>query len=299
MARLAELAAALADCIRELCSGSKTTDNAIGSDGLLIDPATNPDLINSGTPEASTGGRNPTVQLMIVEFTVIQLASGSGEPAYGGGPPALFADLSDRYRQPFRAHMMEARPVLRLPAPTPAPNVRAFIESLGTSTGEAFSLSVFNESGSPASLSGAGIVVEPLKKKAQEAVRKELGKLASKNPVTARVSGYCLEFLRQPPDAGMFFRVASKELQEQFQPMRNILQSSRALHDAGALSPDSEPKQYFHSIRQWALWTLEQKFDQGSFEDAFVDRTKKNFAAADQDWTNQIEGAVRGLVPNR
>lgn len=292
VAKLSQLASELADCVEKLCSGRPSTDNALGSGGLLLDPVAEPDLIQGGPPQLLSGGRNPAVQLMIIEFTTIEVPARSGAIV----PPVL---LADRYRQPFRAHLEEEPLLLLLPTATAPPNVSAFIESLGVSTGEAFTLRVFNEGVSPAALSGAGLVVEPLQKKAQEELRKPLGKLASRNPVTARVSGYCLEFLRQPPDAGMLFRVASKELQEQFQPMRNVLQSSRALFDSGGLHPDSDAEPYFHSIRQWALWTIEQKFTQGSFEDAFLERTKKNFAAAGQRWTKEIETAVRGLVPNR
>ncbi len=35
------------------------------------------------------------------------------------------------------------------------------------------------------------------------------------------------------------------------------------------------------------------------FRNAFVDRTKKNFKAAKQNWSKDIERTVQGLVPNR
>jgi hypothetical protein len=81
--------------------------------------------------------------------------------------------------------------------------------------------------------------------------------------------------------------------------MRRILQASRKLQDLGLLHPDSDPTEYFHSIRQWALWTRENDFDASSFEKVFVDRTEKNFTASRRAWTKDIEKLVRELVPNR
>ena len=146
---------------------------------------------------------------------------------------------------------------------------------------------------------GDAIVVEPLKKKASEPAERQLQKLADKNPLQVKLDAYCLEFLREPPDMNLVFRFAPPELQQRFAPMRSILGASKKLFDAGALTPDMDPASYFHSIRQWSIWTEERGFDLPGFEKAFVDRTKKNFEAARQPWTKDVEGAVRQLVPNR
>ena len=113
------------------------------------------------------------------------------------------------------------------------------------------------------------------------------------------LNAYCLEFMRQPPTMGTLFRIASPELQRRFAPMRKILQAARKLQEAGLLTPDSNPADYFHSIKQWALWTREQGFDVERFGKAFIEHTKKNFAAAGRQWTRQIEDAVLGIVPGR
>jgi hypothetical protein len=81
--------------------------------------------------------------------------------------------------------------------------------------------------------------------------------------------------------------------------MRRVLQAAERLEKLGVLKPDSNPIEYVHSIRQWALWTKEQGFNQESFGKAFVDHARKNFAAAKQNWTKQIEAQVIGLVPHR
>jgi hypothetical protein len=189
------------------------------------------------------------------------------------------------------------------PAQPSEPHVKVFLRSLGVSTGEAFEAYLFNEGPDPVRIRGEGIVVEPVKKRAQQQLTEELqrtlGKVAGDKHATLKLSAYCLELLREPPNPGMMFRIADEQIQQRFAPMRRILQASRKLQDMGLLHPDSDPTEYFHSIRQWALWTRENGFDVRSFEKAFVERTKKNFAASRQAWTKDIEKVVRGLVPNR
>jgi hypothetical protein len=143
-------------------------------------------------------------------------------------------------------------------------------------------------------------VLEPLGAKAQEAARDEFARAAAGRPTTkATVKAYCLEFVREPPAAGMVFRVAPPEVQNRFQSMRGVMRAAKRVLDAGGLTPDSDPGQYFDAILQWSIWTKENGFDVKSFGEAFVDRTKKNFEAASQPWTKQIEQLVAGLVPNR
>lgn len=125
-------------------------------------------------------------------------------------------------------------------------------------------------------------------------------KRLGKNPVTVKLDAYCLEFVRQPPSPGAVFRIASQELQQKFQPMRHVLTASQRLQELGALTPDTEATEYFHSIRQWAIWSKEQGFlDASAFGKAFVEKTKSNFDAAGRPWTGEIEQIVQGLVPNR
>ena len=81
--------------------------------------------------------------------------------------------------------------------------------------------------------------------------------------------------------------------------MRSILSSSRRLNEQGALQPDSDPTAYYHSIRQWAIWVDERSLDRSQYEETFVQHTKKNFEAAGQEWSDDIEELVRDLAPNR
>jgi hypothetical protein len=65
------------------------------------------------------------------------------------------------------------------------------------------------------------------------------------------------------------------------------------------LHPDSEPAAYSHSIRQWAVWTVEQGFDETAYADAFVRHTRKNIEAARQKWSREMEETLRRAVPSR
>lgn len=71
------------------------------------------------------------------------------------------------------------------------------------------------------------------------------------------------------------------------------------MQERGALSPDSDPAAYFDSIRQWAIWAHEQRFDARGFENAFIDYTRRNLQAAGRQWSKPIEDAVRGFIPGR
>jgi len=192
--------------------------------------------------------------------------------------------------------------LLPLAGPEPgAPEVRTWLRSLGVSTGDAFELVLDGDAAALPAAAAAGLAVEPvqLAESAKQAVEKELQELLRRNPVTATVRGYCLEFTRLPPTMGQMFRIAGAEVQERFAPLRGILKAGDDLFAAGMLNPDSDPTGYMHSIKQWALWASEEGFDLGSFGDAFLEHTRKNFEAAGREWSGQVEDAVRGVVPNR
>jgi hypothetical protein len=123
--------------------------------------------------------------------------------------------------------------------------------------------------------------------------------ISTRNTASLRMSAYCLEFTRQAPSKDMIFRIAGRELQERFGPMRSILDAAKKLQQAGLLKPDSDPTTYFHAIRQWAIWTKEQGFDVKAFGRAFVARTKQNLKELGQQWTSEIEQAVLARVPGR
>jgi hypothetical protein len=262
---------------------------ALAYPGNTVAPWVNssPDSLNLS---AASGGRAGDVQLMIVMF-LNGSVPGAGKRGDLGRPMGgLVASLeggagsSIRWLQPEGA----------------TPRLKATIEALGVSSGEAFTIEISGSGADAVDLSAAGVVVEPLPPKVGQAVRKEFAALTKGTP-TLRLpaDGYCLEFLREPPPEGTMFRVAGPEVQKKFQPMRSILRAARQVLDAGGLTPDSDPEQYFHSIAQWALWTREQGFDAKSFGEAFFERTRKNFEAAGQAWTKPIQETVRALVPNR
>jgi hypothetical protein len=178
---------------------------------------------------------------------------------------------------------------------------KVLVRSLGTLGGGAMEMQVFGAEPGQERISAEGLVVEPVELGAamKQRLEQEVRALAGQNPITASLDAYCLDFLRQPPDLGTVFRIADRELQQRFAPLRDVLQAGRKLHDLGLLNPDSDPEEYFHSIRQWALWSVQENLDAGSFGDAFIEHTRKNFETAGQPWTDEIEGLVKSLVPNR
>lgn len=181
--------------------------------------------------------------------------------------------------------------------------VKIFLTNLGNSTGEAFEAQIFNTGKAPVRLSMDSLVVEPLTDEAthqlQSLLQAQLGQLAGGNPLTARLNAYCLEFLRQPPSPGTMFQIAGGELQQQFAPMGGILAASRRLQQAGMLNPDSNPAGYFHSIRQWAMWTVEQQLDLPRFADALVAHTRRILESQGGSLPDGSETVLREAAPNR
>ena len=175
---------------------------------------------------------------------------------------------------------------------------RIVFKSLGTSTGEAFEMTVVNDGPKPIRLDPAALVLEPLKNDVQKRIQQEVSKAVGR-ATTLKMNGYCLEFLKAPPTPGAMFRIADHAAQQEFAPARQILNATRILQKAGALKPDSNPLSYFHSIRQWAIWAKEQQFDMKSFSRAFVEHTKKNLREAGRQWTQEAEKAVMAAVPGR
>lgn len=173
------------------------------------------------------------------------------------------------------------------------------INSQGGSTGKNLTMQVLNFTGRPVDLQGM-LTLEPLKKDAQQKVTQAFAKLAGRQiPTRVDLNGYCLEFLKLPPIAGQVLRVAGPEVQKRFAPMKQIMAAANRLTAKGALKPDSNPASYADSIKQWALWTVEQKFDDKKFAEAFLGHARKNVEAAGQKWTKQIEDVVRQRTPNR
>jgi len=174
-----------------------------------------------------------------------------------------------------------------------------FLTNLGSSTGEAFTGHFVNDSTDPLELDVRGLVVEPLNEQAQQIVREQLEQALPRNPLSAQLNAYCLEFLRLPPLAEQMFQLAPRDAQEQFAPTRDVLEAAEQLNDMGLLPADSDPEAYFHSITQWAVWTEQQGFDEAAFTDAFVDHTREQVEAAGNQWTDQFDEVLRGAAPAR
>lgn len=122
---------------------------------------------------------------------------------------------------------------------------------------------------------------------------------AAEGAATATATGYCLEFLKEPPRAGNLYRVAPREIQKRFEPLRRVVRAADRLRRQGMLQPDSDPQGYFDSITQWATWTRERKFTRDGFRDALIDYTKKNLAKRGQPWKKEMEQVFDKIVPHR
>jgi len=255
----------------------------------VVDVSENPTAVN-----AVDGRRDPAVQMMILESLETVQAFGS---AAGGEPDEIEAGA-------------------RVHGPAVGPSnaggdgqdlrpgeIRIFLTSLGSSTGEAIEAYAFATGAGPVALAGAGLVLEPLdaaaSARAQRLLQDRLQRTGGGPPPAARLNAYCLEFRGAPPDAGAVFRLAPAEVQRRFAPARRILHAAEQLRDAGRLSPDSDATAYFHAIRQWAIWAEERNLDLESFGGAFVERTRENLQRMGQAWSDEIEKTVRARVPGR
>jgi hypothetical protein len=184
---------------------------------------------------------------------------------------------------------------------TRASRVHAYLTSLGTSTGEAFDVQIVNDGTAPIRVGGEGVVVEPIKKGADKSLRAELRQIASGGAgrSSVKANAYCLEFKLKPPEQGNMFTVSTPDVQRQYTAAREILRASSRLQAAGDLAPDSDPRDYFHAIRQWSLWVDEQKFTLAAYRKAFIERSKKNADALRRKWSKDLEDGLTALVPHR
>jgi len=173
------------------------------------------------------------------------------------------------------------------------------ISSKGGSTGPVFDIRLLNM-GKPARVEGDAIF-EPLSATEADAVRNALaGLMGSVNSVfDTPGTGYCVEQDKTVPGAGELFRFANAAKSAEFSYAQKVLAGAREVEGAGLLHPDSDPGDYTHSTRQWAIWTAEKSFDKEGFTDSFLEHTREVLAANGTEWSEQIEDAVRGLIDNR
>jgi hypothetical protein len=163
------------------------------------------------------------------------------------------------------------------------------IVATGASTGDVFKVSVVNGKGQAVRVAAPdGLVLEPVETKA-----------AVSAPGASSIEGYCVDFMKPPPAPGTQYRVAPAAVQKKYAPVRNVLKAARKIAQDGLLHPDSDPKSYLQFVKQYAVWTKIENWTPEKFADAFLDRTKKNFAALKRNWTKEVEQAVRSVIPGR
>jgi hypothetical protein len=174
-----------------------------------------------------------------------------------------------------------------------------YVVANGGPTGEVFQVRIVQPESGPVAIDGL-VAVEPVAATAddREEFERELSR-AGGSQETLTAAGYCLNQDLLAPPAGTVYRVAPADKQQRFAPMRRALDAARQLRDAGALHPDSDPTDYYHSIRQWAVWTIEKGYDREGFLNAFIARMEKNFRDAGQPWSADVAAAVRSYGEGR
>ena len=196
-------------------------------------------------------------------------------------------------------HAFAFKTTSRWQTPAPTRPLTVYLTSLGRSTGDAFTLTALNHGRAPVSLNFDNLVLEPVRGVATARAAREIANHRG-GRLTTTLTAYCLEFLKAPPIAGTLFRVADRRGRDKFSRFGHIVAASRRMQRYGLLPPDGgDARAYFHSIRQWAIWTQEQGFDEKRFGDAFVQHTRKNAEQAGRRWTDAFETAARSLVPGR
>jgi hypothetical protein len=180
--------------------------------------------------------------------------------------------------------------------------LRIYVSSLGRLGADAVEVTVLATEEESVELAGGAVVLEPVILSQAEAnrLREERRRAAEeRSEASGNADAYCLDIDREPPAEGTFLRIAEPAVQGLYDSHRRVLDAAARLRDAGRLVPDSDPESYFHSIRQWSIWTLTESLDEARFAESFVAHTRKNFEASDQAWSEAIEQAVRELAPGR
>jgi hypothetical protein len=159
-----------------------------------------------------------------------------------------------------------------------------------------FKVTAVNSTGRPQAISASeGLVLE--------AVRRAAPPRTPRRPGTGRATktleGYCLEFAKDPPPADTLYRVASPATQKRFAPIRDVLRAAARLAADGLLQADGDLARYTEFIKQYAVWSRLEHWTPAKFAEAFLERTKRNFAAAKQPWTREVEQTVRNATPGR
>lgn len=180
----------------------------------------------------------------------------------------------------------------------PKPTLRMLVTSLGVSTGDAFRVQFVNQGFGPVALPRGGVTLRPLKKAAAARALSEFSALSGR-VTTMNLFGYCLNYQKHAPRAGMVYVLAPRAVQERNLAVRELLRAATALNAAGLIKPEGDPREYLHSIRQWAVWTREQNFTERTFTRAMLDRAKKNLSGNQRQWTTDDDRFVRASAARR
>jgi hypothetical protein len=166
----------------------------------------------------------------------------------------------------------------------------------GNSSGEAFEFQVFDPTGKLKEIRVPdGLILEPLEPGAVKPVSAKPGDKKSSH----KLSAYCVNYDKDPPDPNGLFRIAAPETQEKYKGVRAVMRAGRELAAAGKLHPDSDPAAYVISIRQYAIWTRLENWNQQKFAEVLLEKTRKIAADSKVQWTKEMEQALLALVPGR
>jgi len=166
----------------------------------------------------------------------------------------------------------------------------------GNPSGEAFELRIVDPSGKLKEIRAPdGLILEPLERGSAKPVSAAPGQKL----VSQKFNAYCVKYDKDSPDPDGMYRVASPEIQEKYKPVRAVIRAGRELAAAGKFHPDSDPAAYIISIRQYALWTRLENWNEEKFSEVFREKTRQIAAQSKVEWTKELDQALRALVPGR
>jgi hypothetical protein len=177
--------------------------------------------------------------------------------------------------------------------------IQVLFSSLGKSSGEAFTMTILHSGAAPFEVISSGFVLEPVRGMSQAEAGRALAKLPGTR-ATATLTAYCLDMPKQAPRAGMIYRIAPSNVQQRYPSFPHVMEASAVLRARDELHPDGDPEAYFHAIRQWSIWTAEERLrDEAAFTRAFLEHARRNVTSSGRRWTRELEQSVREVLPNR
>jgi hypothetical protein len=120
-----------------------------------------------------------------------------------------------------------------------------------------------------------------------------------KKLVSHKLNAYCVDYAKDPPESEAIYRVAAPEIQEQYRPIRAVMRAGRELAAAGKFHPDSDATAYNIAIRQYAIWTKLENWNEEKFGEVFLEKTRKIAVDSKVGWDKEMDQALRALIPGR